>query len=87
MVLAGIQPTYLLCDGAKKCSILIKSLTGLSSSQPNPGGSSSVSSCTAFIWSDVFDKLVKWLEEVQKGCSDKYLFYFTVWPLGQLDFQ
>ena len=30
---------------------------------------------------------MKWLKEVQKGCSDKYLFYFTVWPLGQLDFQ
>ena len=23
-----------------------------------------------------FDKLVKWLREVQKGCSDKYLFLF-----------
>ena len=53
-----------------------KSLTGLSSSQPNLGGSTSDSSCTAFIWSDVFDKLVKWLKEVQKGCSVKYLFLF-----------
>ena len=52
------------------------SLTGLSSSQPNLGGSTSDSSYTAFIWSDVFDKLVKWLKEVQKGCSDKYLFLF-----------
>ena len=55
---------------------LFKSLTGLSSSQPNLGGSTSDSSCTAFIWSDVFDKLVKWLKEVQKDCSDKYLFLF-----------
>ena len=53
-----------------------KSLTGLSSSQLNLGGSTSDSSCTAFIWSDVFDKLVKWLKKVQKGCSDKYLFLF-----------
>ena len=56
--------------------IFIKSLTGLSSSQPNLGGSTSDSSCTEFIRSDVFHKLVKWLKEVQKGCSDKYLFLF-----------
>ena len=76
MVLAGIQPTLLLCDGAEKFSFFIKSLVGLSSSQLNLGGSTSNQSCSAFIWSDVFDKFVKWLKEVQKGCSDKYLFYF-----------
>ena len=65
----------------------IKIFIGLSSSQLNLGGSTSNFSCSAFIWSDVFDKLVKWLEEVQKGCSIKSLFYFTMWPLGQLEFQ
>ena len=33
MVSAGIQPTLLLCDGAEKFSIFIKSLIALSSSQ------------------------------------------------------
>ena len=75
MVSAGIQPTLLLCDGAKKFSILqVTNRSEQFSAQPwwfNFGFS-----CTAFIWSDVFDKLVKWLKEVQKGCSDKYRFLF-----------
>ena len=41
MVSAGIQPTLLLCDGAEKFLFLFKSLTGLSSSQLNLGGSTS----------------------------------------------
>ena len=80
MVSAGIQPTLLLCDGAEKFSFFIRLLTGLSSSQLNLGSSTSNESCSAFIWSDVFDKFVKWPKEAQKGCSGKYLFYF----LGRL---
>ena len=41
MVSADIQPTLLLCDGAEKFSIFMKSLIGLSSSQLNLGGSTS----------------------------------------------
>ena len=41
MVLAGIQPTLLLCDGAENFSFFFKSRTGLSSSQLNLGGSTS----------------------------------------------
>ena len=38
-------------------------------------------------WFNFVLKLVKWLKEVQKGCRVKYLFYFTMWPLGQLEFK
>ena len=41
---------------------------------------------TVFIWSDVFDKLVKWLKEVQKGCSNKYLFLFYCVASGATGF-